>query len=186
MPRSPRVIVPGEIYHVTSRGNRKQPIFLEQRDFALFRRLLGSVMRDRAWTSLSYCLMPNHYHLVVETAAGDLSAGMQRLNGTWGRWFNDAYDLSGHVFQGRFHCVHVDTSGYLLEVVRYVSLNPVRAGLCSSPDGWSWSSYRAAVGLEGAPPFLALDRVLSEFSSDPSRSRARLRAFVEDVSRLPN
>jgi putative transposase len=129
--------------------------------------------------------MPNHYHLVVETQNGDLSAGMQHLNGTYGRWFNDAYELSGHVFQGRFHCVQVETTGHLLELARYVLLNPVRAGLCSAPDAWPWSSYRAAVGLERAPAFLGLDRFLSEFSAERDRARDRLRAFVEDTSWLP-
>lgn len=123
--------------------------------------------------------MPNHFHLVIETPGPDLAVGMHRLKNSYVQWFNRRHDLDGHLFQGRYHGVHVDNTVHLLELGRYLALNPVRSGLCRAPEDWPWSSYRAMIDL--APPgFLAVDETLSHFGADRERARARFRAFVLD------
>ncbi len=123
--------------------------------------------------------MSNHFHVLVETpvAAEDLAAGMHRLNGRYAQWFNDRYDVTGHLFQGRFHSVLIESEGHLLEVVRYVFLNPVRANVCATPGAWAWSSYSATVGNAPVPAFLSVEMVLELFGLD-RRGRARLASFV--------
>ncbi|HEX2044323.1 MAG TPA: transposase, partial [Gaiellaceae bacterium] len=167
MPRRPRTCVPNGIYHVTSRGNRRQPIFVEQRDHELFLALFAAVRARLGWRCHGYCLMPNHYHLVVQTPGADLSLGMQRLNGEYAQAFNYQHRLDGHVFQGRFHSVAVESDWHLLELSRYLALNPVRAGLAASAAQWRWSSYR--ILAHGTPAGFVSDDVLALFGQDVSR-----------------
>lgn len=181
MPRAQRHQVPNGVFHVTSRGNRRQKIFLDQEDHLRFLYLLDELTRRRGWRGFSYCLMPNHYHLVFETPGADLSAGMQWLNGRFAQAFNGFHALDGHVFQGRFHSVLVESDWHLLELSRYLALNPVRAGLCADPGEWQWSSYAAIAGLERPRPFLSSRRVLRHFGSTRSAARARFEAFVADA-----
>jgi len=181
MPRSHRHQVPNGVFHVTSRGNRRQKIFLDPDDHLRFLYLLDELTRRRGWRGFGYCLMPNHYHLVFETPAADLSAGMQWLNGRFAQAFNGFHSFDGHVFQGRFHSVLVESDWHLLELSRYLALNPVRAGLCVDPGDWKWSSYAAIAGLERARPFLASHRVLKHFGGTRSAARARFEAFVADA-----
>jgi hypothetical protein len=124
--------------------------------------------------------MPNHFHLLLETARAELSNGMRYLNGVYAQSFNRRYQLDGHLFQGRFHARLVESDWHLLEVGRYVVLNPVRAGLCSGPGEWAWSSYNALVGTAAMPTFLARDWFLGHFGSDPVRARQRYARFVFD------
>jgi putative transposase len=124
--------------------------------------------------------MPNHYHLVVETPNADLSIGMHRLNGGYARTFNRRYALDGHLFERRFHSVAVESDWHLLELSRYLALNPVRGGVCRRPADWPWSSYRALAELAPAPPFLAVDKVLGYFGRE-GRARGAFRAFVNDA-----
>lgn len=109
MPRPPRVIEPNGVYHVTSRGNRREPIFVHDRDRRFFVGLLAAVCTDRRWSCRGYCLMPNHYHVVVATPDTDLSAGMHALNGEYAHYFNAVHGTVGHVFQARFHAVLVES-----------------------------------------------------------------------------
>ncbi len=178
MPRRPRLVDPHGLSHVTARGNRRQLIFLDGGDYGVFLGLLSKVAADRGWRCQAFCLMPNHYHAVLETPRADLSAGMQQLNSRYAEWFNGRHELTGHVFQGRFHSVEVESDWHLLQLSRYVSMNPVRAGLCRGPAAWRWSSYRAVLGLSSAPPFLAVERVLQLFGHDPARARASFHSFV--------
>jgi putative transposase len=129
MARSRRRLIAGGIYHVTCRGNRKEPIFLSDGDRILLLELVKKVRARRRWLIHSYCLMQNHYHLLLETPEADLSAGMQTINGEYAQWFNRDYGFVGHVFQGRFHAVLVESDWHLLELTRYIAMNPVRAGL---------------------------------------------------------
>lgn len=177
MPRRPRGNVPAGIYHVTSRGNRRQPIFLEDGDQCRFMSLLGATAARHSWGSLGYCLMPNHYHLILETLNEDLSLGMHRLNSRYAHWFNRRHDVDGHLFQARFHAVSVDTDWHLLELCRYLPLNPVRAGLCEHPAQWPWSSYHALAHGE-ATNLVAVDRILRYFGRDESRAQEVYRGFV--------
>jgi putative transposase len=179
MPRAPRVLVAGAIYHVMSRGNRKQPIFLTDSDHILFLQLCRKVFLRRNWIVHCYCLMPNHYHLVLETPGADLSAGMREINGEYAQWFNRNHGFVGHVFQGRFKAIIVESSGHLLHVTRYIATNPSRAGLCSSPAMWRWSSYTDLINDTASP--LPSSSVLSFFGEDKRRGREVLRRFVEDV-----
>jgi hypothetical protein len=128
--------------------------------------------------------MPNHFHLVIETAKPTISVGMQRLNGGYAQWFNKKHGLDGHLFQGRFHAVLVESDWHLLELSRYVVLNPVRAGLCKHAVEWRWSSFRAVTGVIPPTSFLDLEPVLARFGAEPSKARAAFRAFVEDAARL--
>jgi putative transposase len=182
MPRPPRPQIPNGVYHVTARGNRRQPIFLEDRDCECFLGVLDRVARALAWRYHAYCLIPNHYHLVFETPSGDLSRGMHLINSTYARWFNQFHELDGHLFQRRFHAVVVETDWHLMELSRYVSLNPVRAGLCPTPRDWKGSSYGAIVGEADVPPFLAPDLVLAHFGRDRERARRAFADFVREAS----
>jgi len=178
MPRAHRKQVAGLTYHVTSRGNRREPIFRDEVDRYRFLGLLAGTVRRYDWLCHAYCLMTTHYHLMVTTLHPNIARGMQRLNGSHGSGFNSRHKLTGHVFQGRYHSVVVERESQLLELVRYVALNPVRAGLCAEPEDWRWSSYRYTLGLDGAPAFLTKDFLLECFAEDPQRAPAQLRKFV--------
>jgi putative transposase len=183
MARPLRIEFPGAVYHVTSRGNAKQPIFLDTGDYRSFFSILGDVSGSFGWQCYAYCLMPNHYHLVLSTPTGVLSRGMRQLNGVYAQRFHGRHDSVGHVFQGRFKSIHVDKEPYLLEVCRYVVLNPVRAGLVKKCEAWRWSSYKATLGLGPKPSFLASDWLLSQFGKAPGRARRAFAKFVADGAR---
>jgi REP element-mobilizing transposase RayT len=185
MPRPPRVQLAGAVYHVISRGNRRQKIFNVDGDYVRFLAILEDVVKRLGWKCHAYCLMPNHFHLVVETREANISAGMQRLNSTYAQWFNLQYGYSGHLFQGRFYGQTVESTYHLLELARYVVLNPVRAGLCSDAGGWKWSSYRAVVGEIKRAGFLTAQWLLLQFGKDPERARETFRQFVLDAPSRP-
>jgi REP element-mobilizing transposase RayT len=149
---------------VTTRGVRKSTIFLDRHDRERFLGLLDKVVGDHGWLLHTYCLMGNHFHLLVQTSEPNLSVGMQRLNGPYAQVFNLRHGFEGHVLERRFRAEHVTTDWYLLEVARYIVLNPVRAGLCRHAGEWEWSSYRAAAGRVRRPPFLTLDWILRQFA----------------------
>ncbi len=133
---------------MTSRGVRRTALFRSDADRHRFLELLAVTVKELCWQSLAWCLMTNHYHVLVLTPEPDLAVGMHRLNGAYARHFNREHGESGHVFERRYHCEHILRDSHLLEAIRYIARNPVRAGLCSCPSGWRWSSHRAAVGLD--------------------------------------
>ncbi len=145
MARPIREVHPGEAYHLTARGSNRQSIFLDGEDCQRFLMRLGRTSQRREWSCLGYCLMGNHIHLVVRGDHGAISDGMRDLLGGHASSFNHRHGRSGHVFGDRFHDVHVGTTHQMHAVLRYVALNPVRAGLVSHPDDWMWSSYAAMV-----------------------------------------
>jgi REP element-mobilizing transposase RayT len=155
MPRSPRSQPPGETFHLTARGVRRQAVFLDDLDYGLYVGLLGQTAQRHRWIVLAYCLIPNHLHLLVRLEDSTLSRGMHRQQGVYARRFNERHGLSGHVFEARFHAVHVVQEAHRLHVLRYIVQNPVRAGLCEDPADWPWSSHRAVAGLThgGSPVF---------------------------------
>jgi putative transposase len=177
VPRLPRQQAAG-VYHVTSRGNRGRTIFDADVGHVRFLALLETVSAKADWTVHAYCLMPNHYHLVVEVAGPTLSGGLQWLNGVYAQTFNRCHRLIGHLFQGRFHSVPVETDTHLLELARYLPLNPVRARLCDEPADWPWSSYRGTLGISRPLPFLAVERVLGLFALERRRARRAFATFV--------
>lgn len=183
MTRPLRLEYPGALYHVTSRGNAQEDIYLDDSDRRIFLRLLGTSVTQHRWLLHAFCLMGNHYHLLLETPQPNLSRGMRQLNGVYSQCFNRRHERVGHVFQGRFTAILVERETYLLELARYVPLNPVRAGFVSSAERWPWSSYRAAAGLEPVPPWLNTTGVLGRFGSEPARASMRFQEFVQDGMR---
>ncbi|MCL6270758.1 transposase [Sansalvadorimonas sp. 2012CJ34-2] len=180
MSRPLRLEYEGALYHVTSRGNERKATFLEDSDFSLFLEVLGEVCEQCNWVIHSWCLMTNHYHLVVETPDANLSAGMRQLNGIYTIRFNHQYGRVGHLFQGRYKGILVDKSAYLLELSRYVVLNPVRARMVSHPGLWPWSSYNSTLGLKPSPSWLATDAMLLQFSHEREQACLRFQQFVAE------
>ena len=165
MARPLRIEFPGALYHVTTSGNARADIFLEDRDRHDFLDVLGSVVRHHRWLCRSYCLMTNHYHLLIETPEPNLSRGMRQLNGLYTQRFNRRHGRVGHVFQGRFKGILVEREAHLLELARYVVLNPVRAGIVRSAEDYRWSSLPASLGLAACPEWLATGALLVPFGS---------------------
>jgi putative transposase len=178
MARPLRIEFPGGLYHVTSRGDRREAIFLSDADRQYWLDLLGQVCSRHNWLCHAYCLMGNHFHIVVETIDGNLSAGMRQLNGVYTQWHNRTHNRVGHVFQGRFKAIIVQREAYLLELARYVVLNPVRAGICDVPEDWPWSSYHAMLGRVVPPPWLQVQWLMSQFGANP---QAAVAAYVDHV-----
>jgi len=175
MARPLRIEFPGALYHVTSRGNARAPIFLEDRDRRLLLHILSDVVARYRWVCHAYCLMTNHFHLLVETPEANLSRGMRQLNGLYTQRFNRAHERVGHILQGRFGAVLVERDAHLLELARYVVLNPVRAGLVAAAEAYPWSSLQATIGLAPAPEWLRPGALLARFGS-----RARYLEFVHE------
>jgi putative transposase len=154
MARPLRIEFPGAIYHVTSRGDRREAIFDDDVDRHLFLTAIGQALTRFDAVALAYCLMDNHYHLVIHTRLANLSKLMQHINGVYTQAYNRRHMKVGHLFQGRFKGILVDKNAYLLEVCRYVDLNPLRARMVRDTAKWPWSSYRAHTGLAMSPPWL--------------------------------
>lgn len=178
MARPLRVQEPNGIYHVMTRGVRKTAIFTEKRDRLRFLQLLAEVVAKREWRCHAHCLMTNHYHLLVQTPHADISAGMQWLNSVYAQWFNWSHGYEGHVVERRFRSLLVEGDAHLIELTRYIVLNPVRAGACRHVHDWRWSSYCATAGIAPRPTFLTTDLVLGLFSRDPERARSLYADFV--------
>ena len=178
MARPLRVEYPGALYHVTSRGNAGQNIFRYDKDRLYFLGLLGELVERFNWLCHGYCLMNNHYHLMIETPRGNLIRGMRQLNGIYTQKYNWRYKKTGHVFQGRYKAIIVDKDSYLLELSRYVVLNPVRAHVTEKPEEWKWSSYRATAGVDTSPEFLTTEWLLSQFGDRKKRAEDRYKKFV--------
>jgi putative transposase len=178
--RAPRQFVSGGIYHVWTRGSNRQPIFTFDSDRSDFLSCLERVVARTNVRCLAYCLMSNHYHLVLQTIDGELSRSMKALNGRYALRFNRRYRRDAHVFRNRFGVASQKSESQLLWTARYVVRNPVDAGLCGSPDQWLWSSYRASAGLDRAPPFLDVPRLHSYLSARPDRAVELYRAYVDD------
>ena len=173
-----RMQIAGGIYHLTSRGNDRAPLYRDQPDYDAFGRMLEKVCDTYEWHCHAYCFMPNHYHLIAETTQPNLAAGMHVLNLSYARWSNWRHHRSGHVFERPYHDELITRDSHLLEAYRYVALNPVRAGLCAGPAGWPWTSYRATAGAESAPGFLRIERVRGCFAWAKGDGAAEFEQFV--------
>jgi len=178
MARPLRIEFPGGLYHVTARGDRREDIFVDDHDRNAWLAVFSEVCRRFNWRCHAYCMMDNHYHILVETVDGNLSAGMRQLNGVYTQRSNRRHHRSGHVFQGRFKSIVVERDSYLLELARYVVLNPVRAGMVGDVADWRWSSYGAMVGEVQAPDWLYCDWLLSQFGQQRKRCRRKYQEFV--------
>ena len=179
MARPLRIEFPGAVYHVTTRGNARADIFEDDNDRNLFCTVLGQVVKRFNWICHAYCLMSNHYHLLIETPDGNLSAGMRQLNGIYTQAFNRKHSKDGHLFKGRFNAVLVEKESHLLELCRYIVLNPVRASMVKVPGEYEWSSYLPTLGKRQKPELLTIEWVLSNFSSSLRKARSEYQQFVK-------
>lgn len=186
MARPLRIEFPGAVYHVTSRGDRREPIFVDDVDRRALLDVLGAGLERFDASALAWCLMGNHYHFVIQTRLANLSLLMQHINGVFTQRFNQRHRKVGHLFQGRFKAVLVDRDSYLLAVCRYVELNPVRAGLVPEAADWPWSSYATLAGWAPCPPWLDRGAVwgylLGEQPSSDALAQKAGRAYADLVA----
>lgn len=178
MSRPLRLEFPGSLHHITSRGNARQNIFIDDDDRERFLELLGKCVERFSWILTAYVLMSNHFHLVVQLTEESLSRGLQWLNSKYPQTFNRRHGRVGHLLQGRPDIRLVQKERYAREVVRYVVLNPVRAGIVERPDEYPWSSHLAVLGRAPLPDWLAVDDLLVQFGSNRELARAAYREFV--------
>jgi putative transposase len=178
MTRPLRIEFPGAVYYVTSRGNAGMPIYEDDIDRAVFLSLLARVVDRFNWVLHAYCLMDDHYHLIVETLDANLSGSMRQLNGIYTQASNRRHGRGGHLLQGRYGAILVDRQRYLPEVCRYVVLNPVRAGIVASAQDYNWSSYRFGAGLDPAPRFLSCEWIHARFGGARETAMMHYREFV--------
>jgi REP element-mobilizing transposase RayT len=160
------------------------PIFVDDDDRRMFMAFLAQSIHSRRWVCLAYCLMANHYHVILQLTEPNLSNGMHRLNWLYALRFNERHGHVGHLFESRFHARTVETREHLLGALAYVVLNPVRAGLCADPADWDWSSFRSTAGLAPGPRFLATPRVRGLFGRG-SLGAELYAAHVRDLVELP-
>jgi len=180
MARPLRIEYPGAVYHVTSRGNARADIFLSDADRQTLLDVLAGTVEKYNWLCHAFCLLGNHYHIIIETLDPNLSLGMRQLNGVYTQAFNRSHQRVGHVFQGRYKAILVEKGSHLLELCRYVVLNPVRAGMVAKPEQWQWSSYKSTAYAGTVPEFLTIDWVLGQFAEKKTAARQRYRGFVAD------
>jgi len=178
MARPLRIEYPGALYHVTTRGNAGGRIFRTDKDREYFLDLLGFIIERFHWLCHAWCLMDNHYHLILETPEGNLSRGMRQLNGIYTQKYNWKYTKTGHIFQGRYKAILVDKESYLLELCRYVVLNPVRANIVRRPQDWKWSSYRSTTGRAKPPHWFTTDWILAQFGRGRRRAQRLYHQFI--------
>ena len=179
MARPLRLEHPGAVWHVTSRGNNHEDIYRDDEDHLMFLSIFAEAVRRFRWIVHAYTLMTNHFHLVIETPEPTLSRGMKWMNGKYAQWFNRRHGRCGHLFQGRFKGFLVEKQSYLLTLIQYVALNPVRAGMVERPEQYRWSSYRATAGLEEVPPWLTTDWALTPFGLDLITQQQGYRQYVD-------
>lgn len=179
MGRPHRINAPDAIYHVTAHGIREWAIYRDRLDYDRFCSILFEIATQLEWRCHTYCLMPNHFHLLLETPHPNLSSGMHRVNWRYAMWFNWRHGYQGHLFDRRFYSGVIESEPHFLETARYIVLNPVRAGICAHPGDSEFSSYRALAG-RSVDDVTCADRVLGSFAPDPATARRRYIQFVED------
>ncbi len=186
MARPLRLELSGGIYHVTSRGDGREDIFFSDADRLGWLEVFGEVCERFNWICHAWCQMTNHYHLLIETPEANLAKGMRQLNGVYTQRFNRVHGRVGHVFQGRYKAILVERDSYLLELARYVVLNPLRAKMVRRLEAWPWSSYLATGAQADAPAWLQTDWLLSQFSQRRSNAITKYVQFVHEGARLPS
>lgn len=181
MARQLRITYPGAFYHVTSRGNERKAVFKSVKDKEKFLEYLESASERYNAVIHIYCLMDNHYHLLLETPSGNLSRIMAHINGAYTNYFNTKRQRSGHLFQGRFKALLVEADEYAKELSRYIHLNPVRAKMCDLPEDYKWSSYLSYVGKGKTPEWLKRDFILGFFGKKLTNAQKGYRDFVSKL-----
>lgn len=186
MTRPLRLEYAGALYHVTSRGDRREDIYLDDDDREEWLQVLGHVCSRYNWVIHAYCQMTNHYHFLVETVDGNLSKGMRQLNGLYTQRFNRRHGLSGHLYQGRYKAILIQKENYLLELTRYVVLNPLRADMVKKLEDWPWSSYLATINAVSAPEWLVVDWLLGQFGKQRKSAIRAYDKFVLEGKGVPS
>lgn len=186
MARPLRLEFHGALYHITARGNERKNIFRQSDDYDLFLKTLAKVIGETGWICHAYCLMPNHYHLLIETPEPNLSKGMRQLNGVYTQRFNREHKRCGHLFQGRYKAIMVEKEAYLLELCRYIVLNPVRAKIVEKPEDWAFSSYRETIGITPPVSFLYTDWILGQFDRKGKKAQLYYQRFVSEGIGMPS
>jgi len=181
MARPLRITYPGAFYHVTSRGNEQKDLFKSQRDREKFLEYLESATERYGAVFHAYCLLSNHYHLLIETPEGNLSQIMRHINGAYTTYFNVKRKRAGHLFQGRFRAILVEADEYATVLSRYIHLNPVRAGMVARPEDYRWSSYRSYIGQKTEIEWLKIDYILGYFGNRGKDAGKKYRTFVEEL-----
>jgi len=181
MARRPRPQFEGAEYHLFARGVRRSAIFIDDVDRAIFLGMVADVVAKLGWKCRAYCVMTNHFHLVVTTPEPNVAHGMQWLLGRFGQWFNRRHGFEGTVFERRYRHKLIENDAYRLVVTRYVFRNPIEAGACRRPEDWPWSSYAASIGLVERPAFLDPGWVVAQFG----RGRKALRRLRDYVTTEP-
>jgi REP element-mobilizing transposase RayT len=180
MARKNRGHLPAGIYHVTTRSAGPIALFRDDDDRTMFSTLLIRTLRNTQSACRGFCLMTTHYHLLLEVHTNVLQAGMQQLNGNYGRAFNVCHNRSGHIFGDRYYAVRVETDQHMLALLRYFARNPVEAGLCAKPSDWYWSSYRGCVDTDQEFPFVDSSMFRGYFRTARDPGIDELRTFVGD------
>lgn len=186
MSRPLRIEYPGAVYHVTARANGRQQLFTCIEDGSTFIELLEREIAQHKWLCHAYCLLEDHYHLVIETPEANLGRGMGRLNMAYSQWFGRKHDQRGHLFHGRYKSIILQKERHLLEVCRHVVLNPVRLQAVNRADHWKWSSYRPFAFEEREPNWLYREWLLGQFGSGCSDPASAWRDYVEEGLRAPS
>lgn len=181
MARPLRIEYPGAFYHVTSRGNEQKDVFKSHKDREKFLSYVESAVVRYGAVVHTWCLMSNHYHLLLETPWGNLSQIMRHINGAYTTYFNVKRKRAGHLFQGRYKAILVEADAYAVELSRYMHLNPVRAGMVAKPEHYQWSSYRSYIGHSTTPAWLKTDFILGYFGRKAPDAQNTYRRFVEDL-----
>ena len=181
MARPLRITYSGAFYHVTTRGNEQKDVFWSKADREKFLVYLASAVTRYEAVIHAYCLMSNHYYLLLETPTGNLTEIMHHINGAYTTYFNVKRKRFGHLFQGRYKALLVEADAYLAQLSRYIHLNPVRARIVARPEGYAWSSYRSYIGSAQSPPWLKTSFILGGFRAEADGAKKRYRAFVEDL-----
>jgi REP element-mobilizing transposase RayT len=180
MSRPLRIEFPGALYHVTARGNEKKAIVRDDGDREEWLSTLAHACGRFGWSCLAWCLLDNHFHLVLETPTANLARGMRQLNGRYAQQFNRRHRRVGHLYQGRYKALLIERGPHLLEACRYVVLNPARLRIPRPYNTWPWSSYRATAGLAPRPSWLALDRLLEQFAGTRAVAHRRYSRFIRE------
>ncbi|MDI6890869.1 MAG: transposase [Thermodesulfovibrionales bacterium] len=182
MARPLRIEYPGAFYHITARGNERKAIFHDEKDREQFLFYLAMAQQRYSAVFHIYCLMSNHYHLLLETPLGNLSTIMRYIDGAYTTYYNVKRQRAGHLFQGRYKAIVVDADEYAGELSRYIHLNPVRAKIVTRPEEYKWSSYRSYIGKERSPKWLTVDFILSYFGGRTTAAQKKYRNFVDSLT----
>ena len=181
MSRPLRITYPGAFYHITARGNEQKPVFKSKRDREKFIEYLQSASERYNAVIHVYCLMDNHYHLLLETPSGNLPQIMLHINGAYTNYFNVKRGRAGHLFQGRYKAILVEKDEYAKELSRYIHLNPVRAGIVDLPEDYEWSSYPEYIGKSEKPEWLCTDFIHGYFGRTKSSAEKLYKKFVNSL-----